>query len=175
MRDCAKAGQAWPILPETRRHWRRNSTDFGHAHGLERSPSAFPPNIHRPSRGDSTFGSRDRAPKWLSLSHGARCLRAFPVAVPCLSCPNQSARNGCPDRPPLSPPRAAGLFPAARAVAPRDPLHPAESLSRQDAFSTANILLFASTRRYSELDARRPPSRKREPVCLPQFASPAFD
>jgi hypothetical protein len=36
MRDCAKAGQAWPILPDTRRHWRRNSKDFGHAHGLER-------------------------------------------------------------------------------------------------------------------------------------------
>jgi hypothetical protein len=50
------------------------------------------PKIYRPSRGDSTFGSRNRGPNWLLSSHGARCLRAFPGAVPRLSSPNQSAR-----------------------------------------------------------------------------------
>jgi hypothetical protein len=56
-----------------------------------------------PSPGDSTFGSRDRAPNWLSSSHGVRCLRAFPVAVPRLCSPSLSAWNWYPGRPPLSP------------------------------------------------------------------------
>jgi len=45
------------------------------------------------------------------------------VAVPRLSSPNRAARNWYPDRPPLSPQGWPDFSPAARAVAPGDPLH----------------------------------------------------
>jgi hypothetical protein len=84
---------------------------------MDHSPAGSDPSWRHSAflRGNSSFGSRDRAPNWLSSSYGVRCLRAFPVAVPRLSSPSLSAPNRYSGRPPSSLQRAAGLFPAARA------------------------------------------------------------
>ncbi len=94
------------------RSWFRNSfCDFIallQLYPYAKTPSAkHSPALHE---GGSTFGSRDRALNWLSSSHGVRCLRAFPAAVPHLSSPNQAARNGYRTGRPC-PPKGGRTFP----------------------------------------------------------------